>query len=52
MRSDVTGRSLSYGFMKFVHVSIAKQVIKEMNGVTIGGRPIRYEDFKILINTQ
>ena len=41
MRSDHTGKSLSYGFMRFASDAIARRVIEEKNGVAIKGRNLR-----------
>ena len=41
MRSEHTGKSLSYGFLKFASDAIAARVIEEKNGVTIQGRNLR-----------
>lgn len=40
-QDEKTGKNLSYGFVDFANVSSALNVLKNMNGFVLCGRPLR-----------
>ena len=41
MRSEVTLRNLSYGFIKFFHPAAAKRALQALDGILFCGRHLR-----------